>query len=96
MEYVVLINGGDEKLYVDVNVFLERSTKKHWFRGYDWAAMKRHIDMAQQKIDEEPRSAKVWADLRLQRTQHVENLLDELSQFDVGPPEVMIYKRQGE
>jgi hypothetical protein len=58
--------------------------------------MKRHLDMAQQKIDEEPRSAKVWADLRLQRTQYVKNLLDELRQLDVGPPEVVIYKRHGE
>jgi hypothetical protein len=36
MEYVVLINGGDKKLYADVNVFLERSTKKYLFKGYDW------------------------------------------------------------
>jgi hypothetical protein len=45
--------------------------------------MKRHLDMAQQKIDEEPRSAKVWADLRLQRTymSHNANLLHLLGRL---------------
>ncbi len=75
-KYVELINDGDWKMYLDVDEL--QGINKRESKDYAWATIVRHLDTAQQKIDAEPASAKRWADLSGQRTQRVEDLLDEL------------------
>ena len=100
MEYVVLINRGEfypEYLDVDslqaayrkacrdgVDVHTQRAVQHRDLKGYDWERMKRDLDSAQQKIDAEPASVRTWANLRGQRAQRVEDLLEELRQLHVS------------
>ena len=100
MQYVELINtGARAKPYASVealqaeyraacrdgvDVHTERAVQHRDLTGYDWKKIEQDIDTAQQKIDDEPASARTWANLRGQRAQRVEDLLEELRQLHVS------------
>jgi hypothetical protein len=46
--------------------------------------MKQEVKTAQQKIDAESEWARTWANVKMQRAERVEYLLDELHRLDVG------------
>ena len=98
MQYVELINTGVRKPYASaealkaeyraacrdgVDVHTQRAVQWRDLKGYDWKKMKHDIDTAQQKIDDEPASARTWANVKGQRA-HVEDLLEELRQLHVS------------
>lgn len=96
VEYVELINKGESsKPYASaealtqsyaaasrdgVDVHTQRAVQHRNLKDYDWERMKQDLDSAQKAIDDEPASVRVWANLKGQHAQRVEELLDELHQ----------------
>ena len=60
------------------SVHAQRARQHRNVKGYDWERMKQEVAAAQQKIDAESKWARVWANVKGQRAERVEHLLEEL------------------